>query len=478
MPLKQKAIQGVIWTGSSTFVVAGLNFVINAVLARLLSPHDFGLMGLVLVVTGFAMMTADFGVAASVIHKQNINEKQLSTFFYLNLLTGFALSVLCYGLSDALAALFGYAELSGILKTISVSFLIVSFGQVMRSLLQKQIEFKTLFKIDVFSSVLYGVFSITLAVNGFGVWSLAYGLLIKQCTDSILLWIFSTFRPRYGIDFKDMKSLLKFGMYVYGEKFLNYFNGNLDNILIGKFLGLEALGYYTLAYNLMLIPVFKIGGAVSQVAFPAFSTIQNDDGKIRNGYLKMIRYISLVTFPIMGILFVVAPEFIDIIYGPKWAPAVLVLQILCVVGAARSIATTLGSVLYAKGRSDIGFKMNIFAVICNALAFIVGLKRGIAGVAAAYAFITISSMPIDLYLLKKLISLDAKSYLNAITSQAAGTVVTVGVLLMMKPWITSEYLALGSLIVGGAAAYSCFIYFTNKKIIMDGMNLIGAGKNE
>jgi len=476
MNLTQKTVKGVMWTGFSTGSTTLLNFIILAILARLLSPSDFGLMGMVMVVIGFAITIADLGLGAAIIQRQDISHEQLSTVFFLNILLGTLLCTIVYFSSGIIALFFKKYELVNLLKLISFSFIIISLSQTFRTLLQKWMNFKVLAKVEVCGIIIYGISSITFALKGFGVRSLVLGFLIRQTAETILLWFFTGFKPRLVFKLKNTKNLINFGIYVFGERIMNYFNRNLDYIIIGRFLGAEALGFYTLAYQLMLFPISKISNIFGKVTFPAFSMIQNNNEKIKKGYLKVVKYISLVTFPMMAGLFAVAPEFITSIYGAKWYPTILILQILCLIGALQSIGSMVGTVLYAKGRSDIAFKWNVFVVCCTTVAFLIGVNWNIVGVAIAYAIISLILLPIIQNITNKLIDLKMKDFLIQFINQIIGAVIMLIFVLILKLLLNnynlSQIFTLLSSILTGIIIYMIIILLKDKRVIIEGMEIL------
>jgi len=483
MNLAQKASKGVIWTGLSTGVVTILNFLILAILARLLSPSDFGLMGIVMIVINFALTITDLGLGVSVIQSPYITNEQLSTFFFLNILLGGAFCGIIYFSSGIIALFFKEKELVNLLRVLSFCFIIVSFGQSYRILLQKWLNFKALAKVEIFGIVMYGVSSISFALKGFGVWSLVYGFLVRQLAESILLQCISEFRPKFVFDLKKTKHLFSFGIYVFGERIINYFNRNLDYIIIGRFLGPEALGFYSLAYQLMLVPLSKVSQMIIKVAFPAFSMVQDDNNKIRIGYLKMVKYIALITFPMMAGLFIVAPEFINSIYGTKWQQAILVLKILCIVGAVQSIATTVGTILYAKGRPDIGFKWVCCAIIFYALSFVIGANWGIVGVALAYSIVVIISSPIIQNITHGLIDLKMKDFLKQFVNQTIGAIAIIVVvfyfkLSMLYLFDPSQLFTLFTSISIGIIAYTVVVLLKEKNSVREVIEILRFNKPE
>ena len=476
--LKQKTVTGVKWSGMTMFVVTGLVFIITAVLARLLSPYDFGLMGMLMVIINFVILFADFGLPTAIIQQQELNDEQLSTIFFLSVVIGLFLSATCYFLSGLIAQFFQKPELIYLSKVVSVSFVITSFGQVFRALLQKKMDFKALFGIDVLSNVIYGIFSILLAFRGFGVLSLVYGFLLRQLAGTIFSFRLNSFKPRLKFNIKSIRNLLHFGGYVLGERIVNYFNRNLDYIIIGRILGAEALGYYTLAYQIMLLPISRISGSVTQVIFPAFASIQDDNSKIREGYLKVIRYISLVTFPVMAILFIVASEFIPAVFGSKWNPTILVLKILCLIGAIQSIGTIIGSVLYAKGRPDIGFKWNCFGIGCYGTAFLIGVRWGIVGVASMYAVFAVVLFPIIQNITNNLIDLRWRDLMKQLKVQILGSFLSIAVTTILRVvflnqnHFTQNFILISS-VMSGLIVYSIFIYLIDRKVITEGLVILG-----
>lgn len=475
----QKTVKGIVWNGSSNLFNVALNFVITAVLARLISPSDFGLMAIILIVINFAGIIADFGISAAVIQKQDISNKQLSSLFYLNIVIGIILTVLLFFSAFFIAGFFGKTELIHLLQVISFSFILISPGQIFRTYLQKHLEFKTIFKVDTASLIIYGIFSIWFAFHGMGIWSLVYGFIIRQAFNSFLLSIYSSLRLTYYFNFESIKNLLKFSSFVFADRIFNYFFRNLDNIIVGKFLGVEALGFYSLAYNLMLFPVSNIAQALMPVIFPAFSLVQSNNEKIRYGYLKAVKCISLVTFPLMTLLFLTTTEFISLAYGQKWLPAVPVIQVFCLVGAIQSIGTTVGTVLYAKGKSNISFIWSIFASICFGISFFIGVNWGIIGVAMALTITSIILSPIIQHITNKLIDLSWSSFLKQFIVPILGSIFIIITDITTKFMIGQIYSILITfiiLITAGALVYSVFIIFKEKHLLIELLGLLGINK--
>lgn len=416
MDLKENVISGVKWNGVSLGVITTLHFVTLAVLARLLSPSDFGLMGMIMVVVGFAQVFADMGLSDAIIQRQGVAESHLSSFFWINVSTGVVLFICIVLIRPIVVIYFKQVDLSKYLIFAAFIFLIMPVGQIFSTLLRKELKFKTLSKIEIAGMVVYSVFTVGLALAKFGVLSLIFGQLIRSLfTVCILFFIFrKSWLPKLHFSIKEIKSYLSFGAFQMGRKTVNYLSSNIDYIIIGGFLGPSALGFYTLAYQIMTFPLTKSNPVITKIAFPAFSKIQDDNSRIKRGYCKLINYISMLSFPMLAGMFVVAPEFVRLVYGERWAPSIIVLQIFCITGAFKSLGNLAGPILLAKGRADIGFYWNVFAAIMLSIAVIVGVNWGIVGVAVAILILQVPFFFIIQPIVNRLIDLKFSQYFEAI----------------------------------------------------------------
>ncbi len=432
MSLRKKAVRGLLWTGSGNVVSGMLNFSIVALLAHFLSPADFGLMGMVLLVIGFITMISDFGLGTAVIQEELFTASQVSTFFYVNLILGVILGALVYCLAPLISSFFKNTELATLLHLIAIVFLLSGIGSTFRTILQKEMRFAALSVTELSGIATYGIVSITLAILGYGVKSLVYGVIIRQFIEVSILWFIVRYRLTSFFRLTEIRHLLRFGTFVLGERILNYLNRNIDYLLIGKFLGTELLGYYTLAYQIILVPISRVAQVVGKVTYPVFSKVQNEPEKMQDGYIIMLKYIALITFPFVAVLFVVAPEFIHSVYGKNWDATISVLQIFCLYGAIESIGTTVGGVLYAKNRADIAFSYNIINVAIVASAVSIGLHYGIIGVATS---LTSVSLPLTYLWQRKtnlLIRLSWRSFFNTLSFALVVSVILLPSIYMIK----------------------------------------------
>lgn len=414
MDLKRKTITGLFW---SFFSQGGRyigQFIITAILARFLSPNDFGLLAMATVFINFAMIFSEMGISSALIQKQDTTSRHYYSAFWLNIIVGICLTLIIIVSSTAIAKFYKRPELKSILSVISINFFIASFAIVKQALLTKEMDFRKLATIDMVAVIISGIAGILLAYKGFGVWSLVFQSIIFTSLNTIILWLLSPWRPRLIFAKSDIKDIFRFSANLTGFNIVNYFARNIDYLLIGKFLGSQALGYYMLAYRLMLMPIYGISVSISRVIYPAFSKIQSDFEKVKSSYLKMVKAISLVTFPAMLTLIILAPEFVSVVFGEKWAPATLLIQILSICGMLQSVSAILGNIRLSQGRAGFHLKIGILNGFFACLAIVIGLNWGVYGVALAYTLFSVLWFYYTNFVTLPLIKLPIKEFFKAL----------------------------------------------------------------
>jgi O-antigen/teichoic acid export membrane protein len=478
MSLKSQAVSGVKWSGISMGAVTALQFVTLAVLARLLSPSDFGLMGMIMVVIGFARLFADMGISNAIIYRQDATREELSSLYWLNILAGIVVFFIVCGARPLITTFYHEPRVSNLIYLSSLIFLITPFGQQFQILLQKELKFDQLAKIEIIGSFANSATAITLAILGMGVFSLIWGQLAGSSLRVLLLswWGWENWRPHFHFATQDLKGYISFGMYQMGEKAINYFNSNLDYLLIGSLFGAKALGYYTLAYNLILRPSLMINPIITRVAFPVFSRVQNDTEKLTRGYLKVLQLLSSVNFPMMAGLAVVAPIAVPVIFGEQWLPSIILVQILTVVGLLRSTGNPVGSLLLSKGRADLGFKWNLALMISQIPGLYLGAKLGgTVGVAIAFAILMcIYSVFNYLVLIRSLLGPCLREYIQSMwpslwmSGAMAVVVLFSGLFLQNMP----KLLILIMQLLCGVLVYIGLMNYTQKMLVVEIRNMV------
>ncbi|MBX0330767.1 MOP flippase family protein [Oscillochloris sp. ZM17-4] len=389
MEIKRAAISGVKWSAVSQVGRQILQLLTMIILARLLLPSDFGLVGMATVVTGFVMLFTDLGTAAAIIQRQKISEDFLSGIFWMNLLFGFFAGCALYMAAPLIVMFYQEPRVLPMLRFFAITFLISETAIVQKALLERQLAFRTLAKVEIAASLAGAAIGIGSALGGAGAWSLVYQTLALTTVTAVLLWVFSTWRPMVSFQWSEATSALRYSLNLAGFNILNYFSRNVDNLLVGRYLGSQPLGYYTLAYRIMLYPLQNISQVIGRVMFPSFALMQDDPARFRRVYLKAVGLIALITCPLMFGLMGVADSFVVFVLGDQWMPVADVLIILAPVGMIQSIITTVGTIYQSMGRTEWLFRWGVVSTSLAILSIVIGLRWGIVGVASAYAIITI-----------------------------------------------------------------------------------------
>ena len=385
MSVRTTATSGVKWSSVSHFGRRGLSLLTNIVLARLLVPADFGLLGMAAVVIGFVEVFRDMGTASAIIQRQNVSDDLLSSIFWVNAVFGCVAMVVLLLISPVFGLFYRNESVVPILQLLSFSFPLSGLAILQQALMERRLAFQTLAKIEIFSAAMAAAVGITSASLGQGVWSLVYQTLTSTTLTTALLWLSTHWRPKFVFSWKETRSVLSFSLNLTAFNVLNYFARNADNFLIGRYLGAQSLGYYDLAYRVMVYPLQGISAVIGRVMFPLYSQMQGDLKAFRNAYLSIAWAIAFVSFPTMLGLTVVAQGFVLTVFGDKWQPVIELLVILAPLGAIQSIASTVGSIYQARGRTDWLLRWEIAASTLIIVAFVVGLNWGVVGVATAYA---------------------------------------------------------------------------------------------
>lgn len=392
MSLRRAAVSGTKWTAASSLATTGIQFVQIGVLAHLLSPEDFGLMAMIMVVLGFAQAYADMGIGNAIIYRQQSTQDELSSLYWLNLAFGLLIYLIIFASTPAIVAFFAEPRLAQPLAWSAALFLVIPVGQQFFVLLQRDTRFRPIALLEIGGATVGLAVAITAAWFGQGVYALVWGQLANAATKAMILlaigWV--DYRPSLHFRPGDLHGYVGFGLFQMGERSVNFLNSRLDQMLIGSLLGAQALGYYNLAWNLVIQPVTKINPIVTRVAFPLFARVQNEQTRLRRGYLLTQRLLSTVNFPLLLGLAAVAPLLLPLVLGERWTPAVILVQLLAGVALFRSTGNPMGALLLSKGRADLGFYANVALVFFQVPGILLGARLGGApGVALALLLLQI-----------------------------------------------------------------------------------------
>ncbi len=384
-PTQRDVVKALGWAAAPKLLVQPLTFGVGVVLARLLSPEDFGLVGMVTVLSGFSLMFVDSGFASALIQRDTITDRETSSVFWLNLGVGSALAVLIAALAPLVASFYKEPELLMLTRAVALQFVLSALAVVPAALLRRDLAFKALGLRDVAAAVAGGGVAVVMALSGYGVWSLIGQILVNALATAVLVWAACPWRPRWTFDWAAVRDLLGFSGNVLGFNVINYWTRNADYLIIGRVIGAASLGLYTRAYQTMMLPITQLTGKLSSVLFPAMARYQDDLPRLKRGYLRAIGITGLITIPLMVGLFILADPFVRAVYTDKWAGVVPILQILCLVGIKQPLGSITGVLYLSQGRADLQFRWNLVINVSAVAAFAMGAQWGVLGVAIAYA---------------------------------------------------------------------------------------------
>lgn len=389
--LGDKVIKGAIWTGVERFGYLGIQFIANIVMARLLMPSDFGIIGILLIFINIATVLADSGLGAALIQRKSISSIDCNTIFYTNIVLGIILYGILYIFAPVINIFFNHDNLTLYLRTINIIIIIDALSSIQNTLLIRSLSFNKIAFIKIIAAILACVISIYLAINGFGVWSLIWQYIIYSVCRSMLLYIFGKWYPRIEYSYTSLKNLFGYGSKLMVSTFISDLYLNFQTLLIGRFLTPKILGYYTQAKQLQQVPVTALTTIVNQVTFPAFSKIQDDKERFKHAFRNNIILLSFINFPLMFLLSAIATPLISILYTTKWLPAVQYFQFLCIgFGSLLAIHNTNLTALKAIGKSGAVLKLEIIKKLLGCFLLLIGITLyGIWGLMSALAICSV-----------------------------------------------------------------------------------------
>lgn len=454
--LKRKSVRGGLATLLGQGISTGVQLVSTVVLARLLSPEDFGVISMVGTVTAFAGLFRDLGLSSAAIQKRDLSCALQSSLFWINVTIGAVLTGLLAAASPLVARFYARPELTMVTVALSFNFLISSLGTQHGVLLTRRMEFGRKALAEVGGAILGLTVSIGLALRGYRYWALVWGGLSGSVASVLLLLAVSPFRPSWPRKDAGVMALLGFGANVTAFDIVNYFHRNLDRLLIGRVWGAEAVGLYSRAYALLMFPIQAIRNPLNAVAFPAMTKLQNDPEAFRAYYRRATSTVAYLSMPLCTFLLLSAKPVIYVLLGERWLGVVPIFAILAAVAFIQPAASLRGLVLLALGCGRRYLHWGVFNAVFVTAGFVLGLRWGPVGVAAGYGIATYAILQPSLYLFFRGTPVTSSDFWRAIARPAIGSVLSAPVLLLLPaasggPTQSILYLLCGALLY--AAAY-------------------------
>ena len=478
--IRDAAAKSTIWLFSEKFVERVIRLIFMAVFARLLSPVDFGLVATANVFLDAVGNFGNFGFGTAIIQKKEVNRVYLSTAFWFNSGLSIVLCICCLITSPLASAYFRNDAVKYVIAVMSFSFIFQGFSNVHQSILSKRLQFDKIAKFKLFGSVFSRLLTLSYALLvQANYWALVIGNLSVSLIAMISRYYYTRWRPLFVFDKNAFKDMFSFGINLFFHGILNFFAANVDYLIVGRRLGVDVLGIYLFAYTIPHVILREFSVILMQVLFPVLSKIKEDKERFQRGYLKCVRFVSMISFPVCMGMMVTADHFILVLYGQKWEAAIIPFKILCFSGMAKSILTSMGAIYKAKGRPGIELKWNIvffpFIVVC----VYIGSYYGLIGVAVG---MTVTSYLhfFTLWRALCLAEIRLRSFFDALKTALAGTgIMVLTVHYFGKLWLsqfdTTHIVTLSILVVVGVTSYGGYMLMFAREDILELFNMLKKG---
>lgn len=461
--LKQKVAKGTFWVFSSQITTQIFAFIKNIIIARILSPDDFGLFGIALIVLSLFDVFTQTGFNAALIQKKEDIKDYLDTAFVVNIIRGFILFILLYLAAPYVSVFFKNTLVTPIVRVISLTFLINGFINPGTIYFTKELDFKRQFYWDMSRTITDIVVSLSIVFFLRNVWVLVISAVSSSFIRLIVSYFIHPYKPKLRFNKRYAGSLFRFGKWIFASGILIYLITQGDDALVGKVLGITMLGFYRMAYRFSNMPATQITHVISRVTFPAYSKLQGDIPRLREAYLQVLQVTAFLVFPFAGLIFVLAPDFTRIFLGEKWMPMVPAMQALSIFGVTRAMNATVGSIFQGMGKpSIITFGAVFQLIILAAIIYPLTIRWGILGTSIA---VIIPNLLVMFYLSKKLInSMHYKSsnILNLLFPPIVGSAVMCTVIFFFLIWTHGNLIGFLLSIFIGIGIYLIIVYKIDK----------------
>ncbi len=455
--LGSRILSGIAWKAGSQITLQLARMVVALLLARMLTPHDWGLAAMVLVFAGFVVVFTDNALGTALIQRREISEDDRSTVFFVGTGIGVLLALVGIACSGPLASFYGEPEVQSLFVAVSIGFLVSSLGATQMALLIREMEFKRLELRQIAATLVGACIGIGLALGGFGAWAIVGQLLGEAATSTVLLWVITPWRPRLRFSTASLRSMGGFAGNVFAENVIWQAGRTVISVMIGRVLGAAALGTYTLATTVILMPFARIAAPLQQVFFPAFARMSDDRERMADVWIRATRLVGALSVPALVGLVIVAPEFVDVVLGQRWEQATDVIRILAVVGIIQSLQTLNAEVLLALGKAGTLVRFTILWFTGSVGAVAIGTQWGILGVAVAYTIATIVIEPVRTYLTTRALGIPMRRFVFSLSGITQATALMAAALVAADAALTAAGVPaaarLGLLVVLGGAVY-------------------------
>ena len=471
--LKSKTVKGTLWSSVERFSVQGIMFVVMIIMARMLTPEDYGLVGMITIFVAVSQSLIDSGFSQALIRKQDRTETDNSTVFYFNIAVGAALYTILFLCAPIISDFYGEPQLTPVTRAIGLCIVFNSLAVVQRALLTVRLDFKTQAKATLIGAVVSGAAGVTMAYTGFGVWAIVTQQVVNLALVTLFLWVFSHWKPIWAYSWKSFRELFSFGSKLLASGLIDTLYRNMYLIVIGKVFKASDLGYYTRAHQFSDFASSNITGIFQRVSYPVLCTIQDDDTRLADVYRRLLKVSAFVIFPLLMGLAAVARPLVITFLTEKWLFAATLLVPLCFAGMWYPVHAINLNLLQVKGRSDLFLRLEIIKKALGVAMLCITLPMGLLPMCWGMLANSIISLVINTHYTGRLIHLGFLAQMRDLLpslalSMAAGAAVYATVTLIpMHPG-----LALAAGVIEGAALYSVIAKLLRFKEFAELMSII------
>ena len=456
MSLKKIATTGFFWTFAQQFGNQAISFTVSLILARILLPAEFGLIGMVAIFIAIGNTLLNSGLTQSLIRSKELDQEDYSTVFYFNLLISLILYFIIYFLAPLIAEFYDQEILINILRLYCLTFVISAFGAVQLARLTKIMDFRTQTIIAIPASIVGGVTGIYMAYNDYGVWSLVWSSIITIAASTLQLWVYSQWSPALVFSFSKFKDHFNFGYKLTLSGLIDKIFNNLFLIVIGKFFSPAQVGFYTRAETMKQLPVTNISTALNKVTFPLFATIQDDDIRLKKIYKRLMKMVLFVIAPVLVLLAVLAEPTFRFLFTEKWLPAVPYFQILCATGILYPLHAYNLNILKVKGRSDLFLQLEIIKKTLIIVAIVIALQFGVMALLYGQVIVSLAAYFINTHYSGRFINYSALQQIKDIFP-----ILLLSILTGIFIWIIDRFFLIDTwdisrILVGGLTGLSLY----------------------
>jgi O-antigen/teichoic acid export membrane protein len=361
--LKEKGIEAFIWDFFGKILIYGSSFIVTIVLARLLTPTDFGIIAIIMAIIGIASILFDIGLAGALIQRKRVLDIHYTSVFYFNLTVGILLTLLMYIFAHSIAEFFNNSALESYLESISIIFTLIAFHTVQTVTLKRDLNYKQLTKLNFMASFSSGILGVGLAIFGFGIWSLILQVICREVIYNLVIWRISLWKPTLTFSFKALKQLWNYGFHIFLAQLLTTVYQKLDYMFIAKLFPAATLGYFYQAKQLNNLAITYFSSSLMSVLFPLLSKIQYDTVRFQAVVINILSIVSIVTFFILGELYLISDEFIILLLGNQWGASIYYFKLFLLSAFTYPISALMVDVLKSRGKSKKFLRLEIYKTI-------------------------------------------------------------------------------------------------------------------